>query len=79
MIVDPHSLQVSFVCLVWKSVPNILWSIGGAADNQFLQIRKDNLALMAKVSLMSLFANSRPPHLAKWLSGIARFGYRTIH
>lgn len=71
MIFDPHSLQVSFVCLVWKSAPNILWSIGGVADNQFLQIRKDNLVLMARVSLMS--------HLSKWLSGIARLGYRTIH
>jgi len=42
MIVDPHSLQVPVLCLIWKSAPNILWSIGGAADNQFLQIRKDN-------------------------------------
>ena len=79
MIVDPHSLQIPFVCLAWKFAPNILWSIGGAADNQFLQIRKDNLVLMARVSLMSLFVNSRRRHLSKLLNGIARFGYRTIH
>lgn len=79
MIVDPHSLQVPVLCLIWKSAPNILWSIGGAADNQFLQIRKDNLALMAKLSLMSLYANSKRPGLLKWLGGIRRLGYRAIH
>lgn len=79
MIIDPHSLQVPFVCLVWKSAPNILWSVGGAADNQFLQIRKDNLVLMARLSLTSLFAKPRRPRLWKWLGGIARLGYRTIH
>ncbi|HUN98478.1 MAG TPA: hypothetical protein VMU69_19880 [Bradyrhizobium sp.] len=79
MIVDPHSLQVPILCLIWKSAPNILWSIGGAANNQFLQMRKDNLALMARLSLVSLFANARRPRLSKWLGGIARLGYRTIH
>jgi hypothetical protein len=79
MIVDPHCLQVPVFCLIWKSAPNILWSIGGAADNQFLQIRKDNFALMARLSLMSLFANSRRARLSKWLGGIRRLGYRTIH
>jgi hypothetical protein len=64
MIVDPHSLQVPFICLIWKSAPSILWSIGGAANNQLLHIRKDNLALMARVSLMSLFANSKRSRLA---------------
>jgi hypothetical protein len=79
MIVDPHSLQVPVFCLIWKSAPNILWSLGGAADNQFLQIRKDNLALMARLSLMSLYAGSKRPRLLKWLGGIRRLGYRTIH
>jgi hypothetical protein len=78
MIVDPHSLQVSFVCLVWKSAPNILWSIGGAANNQFLQIRRDNLLLMARISLMSLLADSKRRRLSKWLGSARRLGYRTM-
>ncbi|HVX78641.1 MAG TPA: hypothetical protein VHB49_21120 [Bradyrhizobium sp.] len=78
MIVDPHSLQIPFLCLVWKSAPNILWSIGGAANNHFLQIRKDNLALMARISLMSLLAGSQRPRLAKWLGSARRLGYRMM-
>ena len=78
MIIDPHSLQVPFLCLIWKSAPNILWSVGGAANNQLLELRKDNLALMARMSVMSLFAKSNRPRLTKWLGGIRRFGYRTI-
>jgi hypothetical protein len=77
MIVDPHSFQVPIVCLIWKSAPNILWSIGGAADNQLLQIRKDNLALMARLSLMSMFAGSKRPRLSKWLGAVRRLGYHT--
>jgi hypothetical protein len=77
-MIDPHSLQVSFVCLIWKSAPNILWSIGGAADNQLLQIRKDNLALIARASLMSLFAKPKRPRLLKWLGAVRRLAYHTI-
>jgi hypothetical protein len=77
-MIDPHSLQVPILCLIWKSAPNILWSLGGAADNQLLQIRKDNLALIARASLMSLFANSKRPRLSRWLGAVRRHGYHTI-
>ena len=80
MIVDPHCLQVPVLCLIWKAAPNILWSVGGVANNQLLQVRKDNLALMARISLMSLFAHSKrlrlPKRFAKSLGGIGRIGYR---
>ena len=79
MIIDPHSLQVSVVCLVWKSTPNLLWSIGGATNNDLLRVRKDNLALMAALSLISVFTDSRRPRLSRWFGGIARLGYRTIY
>jgi hypothetical protein len=80
MIVDPHSLQVPLLCLIRKSAPNILWSVGGVANNQLLQVRKESLALMVRISLMSLLAHSRglrvPNRLAKGLGGIGRIGHR---
>jgi hypothetical protein len=58
--VDPHTLQMPFFCLLWKAAPNILWSVGGAAHNQFLQLRRDNPAIIAaRLSLMSLLAEYR--------------------
>jgi hypothetical protein len=73
MMLDPHNPGVSFLCLVWKAGPNILWSLGGAAHNQFLQIRRDNLIIVAaRISLMSLLADFagkprtvKPDRLAK--------------
>lgn len=60
MMVDPHTLQPPFLCLLWKGAPNVLWSLGGAAHNQFLQVRRDNPAIMAaRIWLMSLLSNYR--------------------
>ena len=81
MIVDPHCLQVPILCLIWKSAPNILWSVGGVANNQLLQVRKESLALVAKMWLMSLLAHSgrlrMPKRFTKSLGGIRHLGYRT--
>jgi hypothetical protein len=77
MIVDPHSLQAPILCLIWKSAPNILWGLSGAANNQLLEIRKDSLALMLRASLMSLSAKSKKPRLSKWLGAVRRMGYHT--
>lgn len=58
MMLDPHIPGLGLLCLVWKAGPNILWSLGGAAHNQFLQFRRDNLIIMAaRISLMSLLAD----------------------
>ncbi len=55
MMVDPHSLGLPFLCVLWKAAPSILSGLGGSAHTQFLQLRRDNLALLAvKISLMSL-------------------------
>jgi hypothetical protein len=60
MMVDPHNLQLPFFCLLWKAAPNILWSLGGAAHNQFLRVRRDNPAIMAaRISLMALLGDCR--------------------
>lgn len=78
MIVDPHSVQVPVLCLIWKSAPSILWSLSGAANNQLLEIRRDNLALMARAWLISLSANWNRPRLSRWLGAVRRVGYHTI-
>jgi hypothetical protein len=58
MMVDPHNLGLPCLCLLWKAAPNILLSLGGSAQSQFLQLRTDNPALMAaRISLMSLLAD----------------------
>ena len=58
MMLDPHNPGLPFLCLLWKAGPNILWSLGGAAHNQFLQFRRDNLIIMAaRIALMSLLAD----------------------
>ena len=54
MMVDPHSLGLPCLCLLWKAVPGLASSLGTAAQNQFLEFRRDNPALMAaRISLMS--------------------------
>ena len=58
MMLDPHNPGLPLLCLLWKAGPNILWSLGGAAHNQFLQFRSDNLIIMAaRISLASLLAD----------------------
>jgi hypothetical protein len=84
MMVDPYNLQLPFFCLLWKAAPNILWSLGGAAHNQFLQVRRDNLAIMAaRISLMSLLGDYRGLRRtskqvdANQMDSSARLDYRT--
>jgi hypothetical protein len=84
MMVDPHILQVPCLCLLWKAAPNILWSLGGAANNHFLQVRRDNPAIMAaRISLMSWLSSYRGK---RWISrqfevkqesALERLDYRT--
>ena len=63
MMVDPHILELPCLCVLWKAAPNILWSLSGASHNQFLQVRRDNPAIVAaRLSLMSLLADYR----GKW-------------
>jgi hypothetical protein len=57
MIVDLYHPGLPYLCLLWKSAPNILWSVGSVAHSQLLQVRKDNLLVMLRVSLMLLFAD----------------------
>lgn len=57
MIVDLYHPGLPYLCLLWKSAPNILWSVGSLAHSQSLQVRKDNLLVMLRVSLMLLFAD----------------------
>jgi hypothetical protein len=58
MMVDPHSLGLPCLCLLWKAAPSIVWSLSGAAHNQLLPFRRDNPTLMAvRISLMSLLAD----------------------
>jgi hypothetical protein len=84
MMLDPHDLQLPFFCLLWKAAPNILWSLGGAAHNQFLQVRRDNPAIMAvRLSLMSLLGDYRGLRRtskqvdANHVDSLARLDYRT--
>ncbi len=83
MMVDLHDLQLPLFCLLWKAAPNILWSLGGAAHNQFLQVRRDNPAIMAaRISLMSLRSDYRGRRRtskridAKPADSLARLDYR---
>jgi len=63
MMLDLHNPGLPLLCLLWKAGPNILWSLGGAAHNQFLQLRRDNLIILAarisltRIPLMSLLAD----------------------
>jgi hypothetical protein len=81
MMMDPHNLQLPFFCLLLKAAPNILWSLGGAAHSQFLQVRRDNPAIMAaRLSLMSLLGDYRGPSKqvdANQVDSLARLDYRT--
>jgi hypothetical protein len=83
-MVDPHNLQLPCLCLLWKAAPNILWSLGGAAHNQLLQIRRNNPAIVAaRLSLMSLFGNYRGKRWmskqvdAKQVDSLTRLDYRS--
>jgi hypothetical protein len=84
MMMDPHNLQLPFFCLLWKAAPNILWSLGGAAHNQFLQVRRDNPAIMAaRLWLMSLLGDycglrrTSKQVDANQVDSLARLDYRT--
>jgi hypothetical protein len=54
MIQDFHNLQPFVLCQLSKSAPNILWSVGSSVHNQFLQVGRVRLAVMAaNISLRS--------------------------
>jgi hypothetical protein len=84
MMADLHDLQLPFLCLLWKAAPNILWSLGGASHNQFLQVRRDNPAIVAaRIPLMSLLSDFRGRRRtskqtdARLVDTAARLDYRT--
>jgi len=83
MMMDPCNFQLPLFCLLWKAAPNILWSLGGA-HNQFLQVRRDNPAIMAaRLSLMALLGGYRGRRRTsrqidtKQVDSLARLDYRT--
>jgi hypothetical protein len=83
MMVDPHSLGLPCLCLLWKAAPGIASSLGSAAQNQLLEFRRDNPALMAaRISLMSFVADyTTKPGTAKQPDGkkadsLTRLDYR---
>lgn len=83
MMVDPHDLQrplfqLPLLCLLWKAAPNILWSLGGAAHNQFLLLRRDNPAIIAvRIWLMPVLADYRgKPQTSKEVDTPAHLDYR---
>jgi hypothetical protein len=80
MMVDPHSLgfQLPCLCLLWKAAPSVVSSLGGAAQSQLLELRRDNPALIAaRLFLMSLHADyAAKPRKAKETAGLARLDYR---
>jgi hypothetical protein len=64
MIVDLYHPGLPLFCLLWKLAPNILWSVGNMAHSQLPQVRRDDLLVMLRVSLMVLFADrpAKPGH-----------------
>ena len=94
MMVDPHSLgfeslgfrSLGFqslglpcLCLLWKAAPSVLSSLGGLAQSQLLDLRRDGPVLMAaRISLMSLIADyTTKPRTAKQADGPRTLDYRT--
>ncbi len=57
MIVDLYHPGLPLLCLFWKAAPNIIWSVGSVAHSQLFLVRKDNLLVTVRVSLMLLFAD----------------------
>jgi hypothetical protein len=83
MMVDPHSLGfhslgLPCLCLLWKAAPGVASSLGNAAQNQFLEFRRDNPVLMAaRISLMSLVADyAAKPRAANQADGPGALDYR---
>jgi hypothetical protein len=78
MMVDPHDLGLPCLCLLWKAAPSVVSSLGGAAQSQFLELRRDNPALMAaRLMLMSLLPDdAAKPRQAKHADGPAHLDYR---
>jgi hypothetical protein len=75
MMVDPHSLGLPCLCLLWKAAPGVASSLGSAAQNQLLEFRRDNPVLMAaRISLMSFVAKATP---SKHADGPGALDYRT--
>ena len=84
MMVDPHSLgfeSLGFpcLCLLWKAAPSVLSSLGGLAQSQLLDLRRDSPVLMAaRISLMSFIADyTTKPRTAKQADGPRTLDYRT--
>jgi hypothetical protein len=60
MISDIHNIELSFLCQISKSVPNILWNVRGFLNDNPLQVARSNPAVVvAKVSLQSLLEAHR--------------------
>jgi hypothetical protein len=60
MISDIHNIELSFLCQLSKSAPNILWSVRGFLNDNPLQVARSNPAVVvAKVSLQSLLEAHR--------------------
>jgi hypothetical protein len=78
MMVDPHSLGLPCLCLLWKAAPGVASSLGSAAQNQFLEFRRDNPVLMAaRISLMSFVADyAAKPRTANQADGPGALNYR---
>jgi hypothetical protein len=84
MMVDPHSLGfqslgLPCLCLLWKAAPGVASSLGSAAQNQFLEFRRDNPVLMAaRISLMSFVADyTAKLGTARHADGPGALGHRT--
>ena len=74
-----QNLELPCLCLLWKAAPGVLSSLGGLAQSQLLDLRRDSPALMAaRISLMSFVADyTAKPRTAKQADAPARLDCRT--
>jgi hypothetical protein len=74
-----QNLELPCLCLLWKAAPGVLSSLGGLAQSQLLDLRRDSPALTAaRISLMSFVADyTAKPRTAKQADGPARLDCRT--
>ena len=74
-----QNLELPCLCLLWKAAPGVLSSLGGLAQSQLLDLRRDNPVVMAaRISLMSFIADyTTKPRTAKQADGPRSLDYRT--